>query len=72
MRYTVTFEIYIEADSDKHAVSKADLIASRQNEKYPAQQWDATELHKTPFASLMAEKVDMNLIRYTSHAEKEA
>ena len=72
MRYTVTFEIYVEADNDQHAVSKADMIANRQNEKYPAQTWDATELHRMPFGSLITSKVDMNKIRLSKYAEKEA
>lgn len=31
MRYTVTYEVYIEGDNDKHAFSKAELIAKNQN-----------------------------------------
>ena len=30
MRYTVTYTMYIEAESDKHAVSKAEMIAKRE------------------------------------------
>lgn len=64
MRYTVTFEVYIQADSDKQALSKAEMIASRQNAKYTAQDWSVSELHQTPFASLIAKKVDINKIKY--------
>ena len=31
MRYTVTFDMYIEAENDQHALSKAKMIANRQN-----------------------------------------
>ena len=34
MRYTVTYEIYIEGDNDSHAFSKAQLIAKNQNRLY--------------------------------------
>ena len=30
MRYTVTMTIYIDAENDKHAVSKAKMIAKRE------------------------------------------
>ena len=40
MRYTVTYEVYIEGDNDKHAFSKAELIAKNQNALHPSQQWD--------------------------------
>jgi hypothetical protein len=35
MRYTVTYTMYIEAKNDKHAVSKAEMIAKREQAKYP-------------------------------------
>jgi hypothetical protein len=64
MRYTVTFQVDIQAESDQHALSKAELIASRQNAKYTVQDWSVSELHQTPFASLVAKKVDINKIKY--------
>lgn len=63
MRYTVTYEIYIDAKSDQHALSKAELIAQNQNRLHPAQDWAVTELHQTPFASLVSKKVDINKLR---------
>ena len=36
-RYTATYTIYIDAYNDKHARSKAKLIAERENYKYPNQ-----------------------------------
>lgn len=63
MRYTVTFEVYVQGDNDKHALSKAELIARNQNMLHPNQQWDVTELHRTPFASLLTEKVDIDAIK---------
>ena len=52
MRYTATMTIYIDAHNDKHAVSKAKLIAERERAKYPNQQCAVEEIHCTPFASL--------------------
>ena len=60
MRYTITMSIYIDAHNDKHAVSKAKLIAERERAKYPNQQCAVEEVHCTPFASLHTRKVDMN------------
>lgn len=62
MRYTVTFEVYIDADNDKHALSKGELIANNQ-ENFFGQSWDVTEVHETPFASLNTRKVDIQKIR---------
>lgn len=63
MRYTVTYEVYIEGDNDKHAFSKAELIAKNQNALHPSQQWDVYKLHSTPFASLCTEEVDIDAIK---------
>jgi len=63
MRYTVTYEVYIECDSDKHAFSKAELIAKNQNALHPSQQWDVHKLHITPFASLNTQEVDIDAIK---------
>lgn len=62
MRYTVTFEVYIEADNDKHALSKGELIADNQEAKY-GQSWDVTQLHQTPFASFNTKKIDIQKLR---------
>lgn len=62
MRYTVTFEVYIDADNDKHALSKGELIADNQEAKY-GQSWDVTQLHQTPFASFNTKKVDIQKLR---------
>ena len=62
MRYTVTFEVYIDADNDKHALSKGELIADNQEAKY-GQSWDVTKLHQTPFASFNIKKVDIQKLR---------
>lgn len=64
MRYTVTFEVYVEGDNDKHAFSKAELIARNQNMLHPNQKWDATKLHRTPFASLNVQEVDIKELKY--------
>ena len=64
MRYTVTFEVYVQGDSDKHAYSKAELIARNQNMLHPNQQWDVHKLHRTPFASLNVQEVEINKIKY--------
>ena len=62
MRYTVTFEVDIDATNDKHALSKAELIARNQSNWFP-QDWMVTELHETPFASFNVRKVDIDKIR---------
>jgi len=64
MRYTVTFEVYVEGDNEKHAYSKAELIARNQNMLHPNQQWDVTKLHRTPFASLNVQEVDIKELKY--------
>ena len=63
MRYTVTYEVYIEGDNDKHAFSKGELIANNQNALHPNQQWDVTKLHITPFASLNTSEVNIDAIK---------
>tara|TARA_B100001758_G_C17844133_1_gene320748 strand:- start:120 stop:326 length:207 start_codon:yes stop_codon:yes gene_type:complete len=67
MRYTVTYTMYIEAENDKHAVSKAEMIANREQEKYPNQRCEMEKLHCTPFASLQSREVDINKIKYGSN-----
>lgn len=62
MRYTVTFEVYIDADNDKHALSKGELIADNQENLF-GQSWDVTGVHETPFASLSTRKVDIQKLR---------
>ena len=52
MRYTVTYEVYIEGDNDKHALSKAELIANNQNALHPNQQWDVHKLHTVSYTHL--------------------
>lgn len=64
MRYTVTFEVYIQGDSDKHAFSKAELIARNQNAIHPNQDWSVAKLHQTPFASFMSKEVDIEKLKY--------
>ena len=63
MRYTVTYTMYIEAKNDKHAVSKAEMIAERERAKYPNQRCEMEKLHCTPFASLQTREVDINKIK---------
>ena len=47
MRYTVTFEVYVQGDNDKHA------------------------LHRTPFASLNVQEVDINKLKYDNIKNEE-
>jgi hypothetical protein len=63
MRYTVTFDIYIDARDDQHAFSKAQMIADNQNLKHANQQWAVTALHQTPFASLMSKEIDIDKLK---------
>ena len=67
MRYTVTYTMYIEAENDKHAVSKAEMIAKREQVKYPNQRCEMEKLHCTPFASLQTREVDINKIKNESY-----
>ena len=71
MRYTVTFEVYVEGENDKHAYSKALLIARNQNMLHPNQQWDVHALRRTPFASLNVQEVDINKIKYDNLKNEE-
>jgi len=64
MRYVVTMTIYIDAENDKHAVSKAEMITKREQIKYPAQRCEMEKLHCTPFASLQTREVNINKIKY--------
>ena len=64
MRYTITYTMYIEAENDKHAVSKAEMIAKREQTKYPSQRCEMEKLHCTPFASMNIREVDINKIKY--------
>lgn len=59
-RYTATYTIYIDAYNDKHARSKAKLIAERENYKYPNQDCALEKLHSTPFASFDIREVSLN------------
>ena len=68
MRYTITYTMYIEAENDKHAVSKAEMIAKREQEKYPGQRCEMEKLHCTPFASLQTREVDINKIKMEKYA----
>ena len=63
-RYTVTMTIYMDAENDKHAVSKAEMITKREQIKYPAQRCEMEKLHCTPFASLQTREVNINKIKY--------
>lgn len=62
MRYTATLTIYIDAHNDKHAVSKAKMIAEREKVKYPNQDCAVEKIHSTPFASLDIREVDINKV----------
>ena len=65
-RYTVTYEVYIEATSDAHAFSKAQLIAKNQNAIHGHQDWSASKLHSTPFASMDTKEIDMLPLKYAA------
>ena len=59
-RYTATMTIYIDAYNDKHAVSKAKLIAERERCNYPNQDCAVEKLHSTPFASFDIREIDLS------------
>jgi len=64
MRYTITYTIYIDAENDKHAVSKAEMIANREQSKYPAQRCEVEKIHCTPFASFDIRELNIDKIKY--------
>ena len=59
-RYVATFEVYLYAHNDKHAISKAKLIAEREGYKYPSQDMSLSKLHSAPFASFDIKEIDIN------------
>tara|TARA_B100001057_G_scaffold500097_1_gene613465 strand:+ start:5192 stop:5416 length:225 start_codon:yes stop_codon:yes gene_type:complete len=72
MRYTVTFEVYVQGDNDKHAYSKANLIAKNQNALHPNQDWSVYKLHRTPFASLNVQEVDIDKLELEKFKNEES
>mgnify|MGYP003110451305 FL=1 len=59
-RYVATFEVYLYAHNDKHAISKAKLIAERERYKYPSQDMHLEKLHSVPFASFDIKEIDLS------------
>ena len=53
----------IEARDDKHAFSKANMIADNQNLKWPAQDWIISGLMQRPFASLITTEIDIEKLK---------
>ena len=58
-RYTATYTIYMDAYNDKHARSKAKLIAERERANYPNQNCWLEQLDETPFASFNTRSVPL-------------
>ena len=65
-RYTVTMTIYMDAENDKHAVSKAELIAKRERYNYPNQDCAVEKIHSTPFASFDIRELNIDKIKYAT------
>ncbi len=65
-RYTATMTIYIDAYNDKHAVSKAELIAKRERYNYPNQDCAVEKIHSTPFASFDIREVNIDKVKYAT------
>ena len=59
-RYTATYTIYIHAYNDKHAVSKAKLIAERERYNWPHQDCELEKVQSTPFASFDIKEIPLN------------
>jgi len=70
-RYTATMTIYIDAYNDKHAVSKAKLIAERERYNWPNQDCALEKLHSTPFESFSIREVDINKVECSSTLDNE-
>jgi hypothetical protein len=54
-------DFYINSESDKEAIIQANKIAKKQRDKFDNHS-KVLEVHRTPFASLNVEKLDLNLI----------
>ncbi len=59
-RYVATFEVYLHAHNDKHAVSKARLIAERERYNFPNQDMSLEKVTSVPFASFDIKELDLN------------
>ena len=59
-RYTATYTIYLRAHNDKHAVSKAKLIAERERCNWPHQDCALEKVESTPFASFDIKEIPLN------------
>lgn len=55
-RYIVTMDFYIDARSDDHAISKAQMIAKRQRDQYDNQCAILT-VAEHPFASIVSRQI---------------
>lgn len=55
-RYAVTMDLYIQARDHKHAISKAKMIAKRQDDQYN-NRCEVTGVHSVPFASMLTEEI---------------
>ena len=55
-RYIVTMDFYIDARSDDHAISKAQMIAKHQRDQYD-NQCAVLTIAEHPFASLVSRQI---------------
>lgn len=55
-RYAVTLDLVIWARDEKHAISKAKMIANRQDQEYD-NRCDVVEITEIPFASIHSKQV---------------
>lgn len=57
-RYTITTDFYLWAENDSEAIQKANNWANKQNKKED-NQTKILEIHETPFATLLARKINI-------------
>ena len=55
-RYVVTMDMYVYARDDKHAMSKANMIADRQDKQY-CNQCQVLDIYEMPFGSLISRPI---------------
>ena len=57
-RYIVTMDFYIDARSDDHAISKAQMIADRQRSQYD-NRCAVLSIAEHPFASMVSRQIPL-------------
>lgn len=62
MRYVATIEIYVHGDTPKEAMKEALSICETMGGEQDCQA-QVTEFHRTPFATLVSDKLDAHALK---------